>query len=191
MPRKTTRLDRYDNSWYRPGGTALTRGIWYLVNALVFNHGLLPVNSLKVFVLRFFGANIGAGVVIKPSVNIKYPWNLTIGDYAWVGEGVWIDNLDKVDIGAHACISQGAFLFCGNHNYKLETFDLMVQPIRVEEGAWVGAKAIVCPGVVLHSHSVLAAGSVATQSIEAYAIASGNPANKVKDRKFESETLDG
>lgn len=180
-----TRLDLYDNSWFNPGGNVLSRFFWYYINALIFNTSLFPIMGLKRILLRIFGAKIGKGVIIKPSVHIKYPWNLSIGDFAWVGEGVWIDNLVQVEIGAHACISQGAYLFCGNHDFKKATFDLVVKPIRMEEGAWVGAGAMVCPGVVLHSHSVLAAGSVATQPIAAYTIAQGNPAVKVKDRTIE------
>ena len=76
----STRLDLYNNSWYQPGGTALKRLLWYFVNHLVFNHGLLPLNGLKCMLLRLFGAQVGKGVVVKPSVNIKYPWRLSIGD---------------------------------------------------------------------------------------------------------------
>ena len=122
-----------------------------------------------------FGAKIGQGVVIKPTVNIKYPWNLIIGNHVWIGEEVWIDNLGQVSIGDHACISQGALLLCGNHNYRKPTFDLMVGNITLEEGAWVGAKAIVGPGVTMKSHAVLSAGSVAGSDLESWSIYRGNP----------------
>ena len=142
----------------------------------------MPVNGLKTRLLRLFGARVGKGVVIKPCVNIKYPWRLTIGDHAWLGEQAWIDNLADVVIGPHACLSQGAMLLCGSHHYKKSSFDLIAQPITLEEGAWVGAKAVVCPGVRLGSHAVLAAGSVATRDIPAYAVAQGNPAEAKRDR---------
>ena len=132
-----------------------------------------------------FGATIGEGVVFKPSINIKYPWKLTIDDYAWIGERVWIDNIEPVYIGKSACLSQGAMLLTGNHNYKKTTFDLTAQPITIEKGAWVGAKSIVCPGVTCYSHSVLSVGSVATSDLESYGIYQGNPAQFVKKRKIE------
>ena len=131
------------------------------------------------------GAKIGKGVFIKPSVNIKYPWNLTIGDDTWIGEGVWIDNLGKVSIGSNVCISQDSMLMCGNHNYKKSAFNLMVGGITIEDGVWVGAKCLVCPGVTLHSHAVLAVGSVASTDLETYSIYRGNPAVKIKDRIIE------
>lgn len=136
--------------------------------------------------MRLFGADVGKCVVIKPRVNIKYPWNLAIGEHSWIGEGVWIDNLGKVKMGSNCCISQGALLLCGNHNYRKPAFDLMVGEITLENGVWIGAKAMVCPGVICHSHAVLTAGSIATTALEAYKIHSGNPAVAVKERNIEA-----
>jgi len=131
-----------------------------------------------------FGAKIGKGVVLKPHINIKYPWRLSIGNYSWIGEGAWIDNLEDVVIQEHCCISQGAMLLCGNHNYKKPSFDLITGKIVLEDGVWIGAKSIVCGGVVCKSHSVLNAGSLASEQLEAYAIYQGNPAVKIKVREI-------
>lgn len=136
--------------------------------------------------LRLYGAKIGKGCTLKPGINIKYPWKLVLGNYCWIGEKVWIDNLVDVVIQDNVCLSQGAYLLCGNHNYTKSTFDLMVMPILLEEGAWVGAKAIVGPGVKMKGHSVLTAGSVATKELEAYTIYQGNPAQAIKERKIGS-----
>jgi putative colanic acid biosynthesis acetyltransferase WcaF len=145
----------------------------------------MPISSVRILWLRLFGAKIGSGVVIKPKVNIKYPWRLTIGNNVWIGENVWIDNLEDVVIGDNVCISQGAFLLCGNHNYNKTTFDLMVGKIVLEEGVWIGAKAIVCPGTTIKSHAVLTVASVALGTLESYKIYSGNKAVVVKSRHIE------
>jgi len=150
------------------------------------NSAFLPFSALKVFLLKLFGAKMGIDCVIKPSVNIKYPWNLVLGNNVWVGENVWIDNLGKVEIGNDVCISQGAFLLCGNHDYSKSTFDLIVKPISVEEGCWIGAKSVVCPGVVMRSHSILTVGSIATNELDRDGIYKGNPAVKVKERIIRS-----
>lgn len=131
-----------------------------------------------------FGAKIGRGVVIKPGVNIKYPWKLQVGDYSWIGERTWIDNLDNITIGANCCISQGALLLCGNHDYSKTTFDLITKPITLEDGVWIGAQSIVTGGVVCKSHSVLAAGSLASKDMEEYSVYRGNPAVRIKERKL-------
>jgi putative colanic acid biosynthesis acetyltransferase WcaF len=180
-----TQLNTFNNSWYNPGKNALLRLLWYYVNLLFFQTALFPFSGLKVFLLRIFGASVGNGVVIKPSVNIKYPWCLHIGDYVWIGEKVWIDNLDNVYIGNNVCISQGALILSGNHNYKKSTFDLMLKEIRIDEGVWIGAKAIVCQGVHCKSHAVLKLASVASSDLEPYTIYAGNPAVKVKERHID------
>lgn len=107
---------------------------------------------------------------------------LVVGDYVWIGEHVWIDNLVKVSIGNHSCISQGAMLITGNHDYSKSSFDLMIKEIVIEEGVWIGAKAVVCPGIICHSHAVLSVASIATSNLAAYSIYSGNPAVRIKER---------
>jgi len=181
-----TDLSKYDNSWYHPGGNGIKRLLWHFVNHIFFNNGVFPISSLKVSLLRLFGAKIGKGVNIKPSVNIKYPWNLSIGNFTWIGEGVWIDNLVNVTIGSNACLSQGAFLLTGNHNFKKTTFDLMVSEIVLEDGVWIGARATVCPGVTCGDYSILTVNSTATSDMEASGIYQGNPAVKVKERTIAS-----
>lgn len=181
-----TDLSIYDNNWFNSGANGLTRLLWYFCNLIVIKNHFNPLSSLRCKVLRLFGARIGKGVVIKPGVNVKYPWNLNIGDYSWIGEDVWIDNLDKVVIGRNCCISQGAMLLCGNHNFKLPTFDLIVKPITIEDGAWIGAKSTVCPGVKAKSHSMLCVGSVANKDMEPYGIYKGNHAVKISTRQIET-----
>lgn len=181
--RASTDLSVYDNSWWNPGPKWKII-LWFLVSSVTINSYVpLPV-GVKKWILTLFGAKIGTGFAIKPAVNIKFPWMLTIGDYVWIGEAVWIDNLAPVIIGNHVCISQGAMLETGNHNYRNRTFDLFVKPIHLENGVWIGAKSVVCPGVTCHSHSILSVGAVATQPLEAYGIYQGNPAVWVKNREI-------
>lgn len=182
----STDLSHYNNSWYNPGGGIIKRLVWYFINVLFFLNPLNPFSGIKVRLLRLFGAKVGIGVNIKPGVNIKYPWLLEIGNYTWIGENVWIDNLARVRIGSNVCISQGAMLLCGNHNYKKTTFDLMIGEITLEDGSWVGAQAVVCPGVTLHTHAVLGVSSVANHELDAYGIYQGNPAIKIRERVIEA-----
>lgn len=176
-----TDLSAYNNDWFKPG-SAVKRVIWYFVNAVFFKSSLFAVYGLKVFLLRLFGARIGTGVLIKPNVNIKYPWLLRISDHVWIGEEVWIDNLAPVSIGSHVCISQGSFLLCGNHDFTKTAFDLTVAPITIEDGVWLGAKSIICGGSICRSHAVLTAGSLCAGVLEAYSIYQGNPAQRLKSR---------
>jgi len=177
----TVDLAKFNHSWYRPGNILL-RALWFIKGRVLINTYFPWPMWVKRFTLRFFGAKLGRGVVIKPKVNIKYPWFLTVGDHVWIGEGVWIDNLGKVTIGNNVALSQGAMLLCGNHDYKKESFDLVVGDITIEDGAWIGAQAVVCPGVRVGSHAILTVGSVATKDLEPYGIYQGNPASKIRER---------
>ena len=179
----TVDLSRYANNWYRPG-SPLKRVLWYFSNMLFFKTLLPFPSSFKSHLLRLFGAKVGQSVVIKPDVNIKYPWFLEISDHCWIGEGVWIDNLANVKIGRNVVLSQDAYLLTGSHDYKKACFDLILGEIVLEEGVWIGAKATVCPGVTCKSHSVLAVGSVATSDLEAYTIYQGNPAQPKRKREM-------
>ncbi|QRQ99637.1 WcaF family extracellular polysaccharide biosynthesis acetyltransferase [Dyadobacter sandarakinus] len=176
-----TSLSAYNNGWYRPG-SKLKLLAWYVAGRLFINTRMLYPNAFKHFILRLFGAKIGRGVVIKPAVNIKYPWFLRIGNDCWIGEKVWIDNLTMVILESDVCLSQGCMLLTGNHDYTRPAFDLITRPITIAKGAWIGARATVCPGVTVGTHAVLTVGSVASKNLEPYGIYQGNPANIVKTR---------
>jgi len=184
----TTDLSAFNNGWYAKqiGAPRWKQFVWYFVNVIFFINPLNVSSGLKVKLLRLFGSTIGKGVVIKPNVNIKYPWLLSVGNHSWIGEKVWIDNLAPVTLGDHVCLSQGVLLLTGNHNYKKPTFDLMIGPIQIEQGVWVGAKSVVTPGVKCQSHAVLAVQSVATSDLESYTIYQGNPATPRRKRPIKS-----
>lgn len=177
-----TDLSTFNNDWYNPGASKVKIIFWLLINALFFRNPLNLSSGIKVKLLKLFGAQIGSGVLIKPSVNIKYPWKLIIGNNCWIGENVWIDNLANVEIKNNVCLSQGSMLLTGNHNYKKPSFDLMIGEIVLDDGVWIGAKSIVCPGITCHSHAVLAVASIATSNMEPFTIYQGNPAVKLKTR---------
>lgn len=175
-------LDTFQNKDFDRGAPRWKELLWMLVSALCFRHSLAIWNGFKICLLRCFGTKAGKGVLIKPSVHIKFPWKLVVGDHVWIGEKVWIDNLAEVTIDEHVCISQEAYLLTGNHDYKRLSFDLVVRPIRLQAGSWIGARAIVGPGVTVGKGVVLTAGSVATRNLEDKGIYQGNPAVRRGDR---------
>ncbi len=178
---KKVDLKSYNNLEYN-SGTTIKKVLWYIINMFIFKT-MLPIPSkIKVNILKLFGAKIGYNTTLKPNINIKYPWFLEIGNDVWIGEGVWIDNLTYVKIGDDVCISQDAYLLTGSHDYKKSSFDLILGGIVLENGVWIGAKATICPNVLCATHSVLAVGSIATQSLEPYNIYQGNPAVKKRER---------
>ncbi|MFN5459472.1 MAG: WcaF family extracellular polysaccharide biosynthesis acetyltransferase [Bacteroidota bacterium] len=178
-------LSTFNNDWYRPGKNLFVRLLWMFTSRIWVN-SWFPLSNIKVIILRMFGARIGKGVVIKPYVNIKYPWRLIVGNNVWIGERVWIDNLGDVIIESDVCISQGALLLCGNHNYKKSTFDLIVGNIELKEGSWVGARAIITGGSILNTHSIISAGSVFSGTADEFTIYKGNPSLPIRKRVIEN-----
>jgi putative colanic acid biosynthesis acetyltransferase WcaF len=179
-------MKEVNNASYRTtidiGASRPKQIIWYFVNIFFFKNSLNVFSGIKIFLLKLFGAKLGRGVVIKPSVNIKYPWKLQMGSYSWIGEEVWIDNLSDVIIGNNVTLSQGALLLTGSHDHTKQTFDFISSPIILEDGVWIGTKAIVFGGVICKSHSILGMNSVAEKNLEPYIIYKGNPATAVIER---------
>jgi putative colanic acid biosynthesis acetyltransferase WcaF len=180
----TMQLDRYKNSFYQISASIWQQTLWYFFGYPLVHTRWLPLSILKVSILRLFGAKIGKGVTIKPCVKIKYPWHLKIGDYVWIGENTWIDNLVTVTIESNCCISQDVYLCTGNHDWGKTTFDLITGEIYIEEGSWIAARAAVGPGVTIGKGAILSLGSVTGKSLKPMTIYAGNPAEAVKERKI-------
>jgi putative colanic acid biosynthesis acetyltransferase WcaF len=176
------RLDQYTVTDYTPGASLPKQLLWFYLGAPLVQTSLLPISAFKVGLLRLFGATVGHGVRIKPGVKVKFPWRLTVGAHTWLGENLWIDNLAPVTIGDHVCLSQGVYLCTGNHDWGKSTFDLRLGEIHIESGSWIGAKAILGPGVTVGEGAILSLGSVSTRSLDPWTIYSGNPAQPVKKR---------
>jgi putative colanic acid biosynthesis acetyltransferase WcaF len=154
------------------------------VEALTLLNPFVTSYRFKSWVLRLFGADIGPGVIIKPSVHVKHPWRLKVGANSWIGERVWIDNFEQVQIAANVCISQGAYICTGNHDWEDPGMGLVLRPVSIEAGAWVGAFAKVAPGLTIGEEAVLSLGSVLMADAEPNGIYRGNPAERVGTREL-------
>lgn len=183
MAAPEVRLELFQNAAFDRQRAAYVEALWVLVQAALVR-SFIPGSAHRRFLLRLFGARVGRGVVVKPGVRVKFPWKLEVGDHSWIGEGVWIDNLAPVRIGANCCISQEAYLCTGSHDWSKPSFDLIVRPIELADGAWVAARALVGPGVTVGEGAVLLLGSVARKSLEPWTIYSGNPAQPVRKREL-------
>lgn len=144
----------------------------------------LPGSGWRRWLLCAFGAQIGKGVVIKPRVRVKFPWRLTVGDYSWIGEDAWIDNLADVKIGSHCCLSQGVYFCTGSHDWSDAKFKLITGSIELGHGCWVGANASLAPGVRLESGVVVTMGSVASGRLTEWSVYMGTPAAASKKREI-------
>jgi putative colanic acid biosynthesis acetyltransferase WcaF len=154
--------------------------MWIAMKWLFFLNPVPWPSTLRIAILRIFGARIGERVVIRSNVNVTFPWRLEVGDDVWLGEEVLILSLAPVMIKSNVCISQRAFLCTGSHDFRAANFDLITKPITVRSGSWVAAQAFIAPGVEIGEGSMVAAGSVVSESVPPKCLVRGNPAVVVK-----------
>jgi putative colanic acid biosynthesis acetyltransferase WcaF len=175
-------LSLTSNRDYLPGRPFVVRALWVIVEALVLLNPVVTSYRLKRAVLRLFGADLGAGVIIKPGVHVKYPWRLRVGDHCWLGERAWLDTMEDITLGDNVVVSQGAYICTGNHDWSDPGMGLTPQPVVIEDGAWVGAFAKVAPSVRVGRESVLVLGAVLFEDSEPSGVYVGNPAQWTRRR---------
>lgn len=184
MEKHNVQLKKFNGNNFDKGASLIKQALWYFVNALFVRASWNPFMGIKIALLRSFGAKIGKGLILKNNVNIKFPWKLIVGDDVWIGENCWIDNIDNVVIRNNVCISQGALILTGNHDYSIYNMPYRNAPITLMDGCWIGARAIVCPGVVVKENAILTVGSISTKNMESNGIYQGNPAKLIRVRRI-------
>jgi putative colanic acid biosynthesis acetyltransferase WcaF len=158
------------------GRSGLTVQIWWLVQATLFRGSPQIMYPFRRWLLRLFGAQIGKGVIVRPSATLTYPWKITIGDYSWVGDNVVIYSFGQISIGKNVVISQKSYLCAGTHDYRSVTFDIHASPITIEDEAWVGADVFVAPGVTIGRGAVVGSRSSVYTNLPAMMVCIGSPA---------------
>jgi putative colanic acid biosynthesis acetyltransferase WcaF len=162
-------------------GDYAKRAAWWLAQPL-FRGSPRLLFGWRRFLLRLFGARIGPGVKIFPSVRITFPWNLAVGAGSVIAWKATLYNLGRLEIGERVVISQGAHLCGGNHDYEAEGFPLLKCDIGIGDDAWVAAEAFIGPGVRVGRGAVVGARAVVTGDVPEQAVVAGNPARVVKTR---------
>jgi putative colanic acid biosynthesis acetyltransferase WcaF len=183
----TQSLDRFELPRNFRGRSGLRCQLWWLVQSCLFATSPQFMYGWRRFLLRIFGADIGKHVLIRPTVRVTYPWKLTIGDYAWVGDHVELYTLGEITIGAHAVISQRSYLCTGSHDPASRSFRIYAKPITVEDGSWIATDVFIGPGVSIGRNALIGARSSLFADAEADYIYAGSPARKVKRREFEPD----
>ena len=170
------RLDLYDQSGYDRGRSGLVVVLWDLVQQVLIHPSPHPCYGWRRFWYRRFGARIGRGVLIRKSVRCNYPWKVTIGDHAWIGDEATLYALAEIEIGEHAVVSQQSYLCTGTHDHRDPCFGLVVKPVKIGAGAWVALGALVLPGVRIGEGALIAARAVVTRDAAPWTVHRGSPA---------------
>jgi len=171
---------RVSRKWSRKA--LVGRCLWSIVALSLFRFSPRLLWGWRRFILRCFGAKIGEGVNVYPSCKISIPWNLEIGDWSTVGDGVKLYALGQISIGSGVTISQGAHICAGSHDYEDRAFSLLKLPISIQDRAWICADAFIGPNVDVGEGAVVAARAVVIKDLAEWEVFGGNPAKYIKDR---------
>jgi acetyltransferase-like isoleucine patch superfamily enzyme/glycosyltransferase involved in cell wall biosynthesis len=158
------------------------RAIWMLMGKPIFRLSFHNWYGFRARWLRLFGASIGHGVAIRPTVNIEVPWMIEVEDDATIGDHAILYSLGKIHVGKRSIISQYAHLCAGTHDYADHTFRLLRTPVTIGDDVWIGADAFIGPGVNVGSLSVVGARSSTYKDLPEHQVCVGNPAKAIKER---------
>ena len=161
--------------------------LWWIVQASLFAWSPQVLYGWRRFLLRLFGAKIGKGVIIRPSVKITYPWKVSIGDYSWVGDETVLYSLGNITIGKNVSIAHRDYFCTGLHDIHSITFDIAQKPIVIEDEVWIPNDVFVGPGVTIGKGCVIGARSSVFKDLPAGMICMGNPAKPIKARGKNNE----
>lgn len=156
--------------------------IWSLINNTIYKYSPFFANKFRIALVKVFGGKISWNCSLNRHSIIDHPWNLSMEDFASLGEKSWAYCLDRIHIGRYSCIGKDVFLLTGSHNFESKYFELITKPIKIEHGCWVSTGVYVLPGVTINEFSVVAAGSVVTKDVSSWTIVGGNPATFIKKR---------
>jgi putative colanic acid biosynthesis acetyltransferase WcaF len=177
-------LRQYDQSKYdrgRPGWFVL---LWWLVQAIAFPLSPHTFNGFRRWLLRLFGAQIGTGVIIRPTARFTYPWKVEIGDYSWIGDDVVFYSLESICIGCHCVISQECYLCTGSHDIQDSAFALITAPIAIGNGVWIATDCFIAPGIKIGANAVIGARSSVFSNIPTQQVCWGTPARPRYQRQI-------
>lgn len=156
--------------------------LWWLVQSLLFQASPQFAYGWRRWLLRCFGAQVGARVLLRPSATITYPWKLVIEDGAWVGDDVVLYTLGPIHIGADAVVSQRSYLCAADHDHQRADFPIRARAVRIGAQAWLGTDVYVGPGVTVGEGAVVGARSSVFGPLPAGMVCLGSPCRPVKPR---------
>jgi putative colanic acid biosynthesis acetyltransferase WcaF len=180
-PKRPDQADRYQSPWSLQ--ERLMMLAWIIVHAILFRPTPKPLYRWRNLLLRLFGAKITGTPFVASSCIIKVPWQLTLEDHCALAHKCEVYNLGHVTLKARCVVSQYTYLCGGTHDLADPALPLLVGDIVIGEEAFIGAKAIVLPGVRVGEGAVLGAGAVAAKDLEPWTIYVGNPCKAVRKRE--------
>ena len=124
----------------------------------------------------------GKGCVCHWSAQLKVPDNLVLADRVVIGTNVVLGAAGGISLGNHVRISHDAILETAGLDFSTASppYEHVVRPIIIEDGVWIGARAIVLGGVRIGKNAVVAAGAIVSKDVPAGVVVGGVPAKRIR-----------
>jgi len=140
------------------------------------------MNPWRLFILKLFGANISGIPFVYSSVKIQIPWHLTMRHRSCLGDRSNAYSLGKIVVLEGATVAQEAYLCTGTHDFKDPSLQLITKPITIGKNSFIGARAMILPGVSIGDQAIVGAMSVVSKDVPDHHVVAGNPAKKIGER---------
>jgi putative colanic acid biosynthesis acetyltransferase WcaF len=151
------------------------RVIWNLTWLLLYRPSPTVLHGWRRFLLRRFGARIGALAHPYPRARIWAPWNLTMEPHSCLANDVDCYCVASVSLGHHVTVSQYSYLCTASHDYNDPAMPLVAAPIVIGAEAWVAADVFVGPGVRIGEGAVVGARSTVVADVDPWTVVAGSP----------------
>ena len=186
-------MEHYESDWWArqkytdavPRGVKFKRLAWLSVWTIFAKW--MPYfigRGWRVLLLSLFGMKHKDHVGVYPTCKVWAPWNVEMGSYVAIDDAVNLYSAAKITIGTKVAISREVFVCTASHDITKPNRPLLAAPITICDGVWVGARAIILPGVMIGEGAIVAAGAVVTKDVKPWTVVGGNPARFIKNRKF-------
>lgn len=160
----------------REVGVILNSLRFYLFNCLIT---FFPLHWIrKIYLKSIMHIPIGKNSFIH--MGCIFYANVRVGENSVIGRGCHI--LGDTTVGNNVSITAQTYIFATSHRKDSATFEAFCEPVTIEDYAWIGARAIILPGVRIGKGAILGAGSVATKNIPDHSICVGSPAKCIGKR---------
>ena len=112
---------------------------------------------------------------------------ISIGAQTTINRDVTLDGRGQLEIGRCVSISEGVKVLTAGHAVNAPDFHCIEAPVNIKDWVWIGANALILPGVTIHEGAIIGAGSVVTRDVPAWTVAAGNPARALRSREVKPE----
>jgi acetyltransferase-like isoleucine patch superfamily enzyme len=155
---------------------------YFIGNHFFINH--MPYVLKNAYLRKILHIKIGKQTSIARSVFVTGN-KIEIGSNSVVNRQVYLDGRAELKIGNNVNISHRVIIQTLTHDHQNPNFIAIEKPVQISNDVWIGAGAIICPGIKIGRGAVVGAGAVVTKNVKEFTVVAGNPAKDIGVRAAE------